>query len=84
MNLKCLNGTVLLLYHRIFIKIGGKYTMKINWKVRLQSYPFWVALFGFVGLIVKSFACWWCSCRSYYSGLSDSKQPLNYENPKKN
>jgi len=28
--------------------------MKINWKVRLQSYPFWVALFGFVGLIVNN------------------------------
>lgn len=26
--------------------------MRINWKVRLQSYPFWVAVFGFVGLIV--------------------------------
>lgn len=26
--------------------------MKINWKVRLQSYPFWVAIFGFVGLII--------------------------------
>ena len=26
--------------------------MKINWKVRLKSYPFWVALFGFIGLIV--------------------------------
>ena len=28
--------------------------MKINWKVRLQSYPFWVALFGFVGLIFNN------------------------------
>lgn len=26
--------------------------MKINWKVRLQSYPFWVALFALVGLFV--------------------------------
>ena len=26
--------------------------MKINWKLRLQSYPFWVAIFAFVGLIV--------------------------------
>lgn len=26
--------------------------MKINWKLRLQSYPFWVACFGFVGLII--------------------------------
>ena len=26
--------------------------MKINWKVRLQSYPFWVALFSLLGLIV--------------------------------
>ena len=26
--------------------------MKINWKLRLKSYPFWVALFGFIGLIV--------------------------------
>lgn len=26
--------------------------MKINWKLRLQSYPFWVAFFAFIGLIV--------------------------------
>ncbi|NEX77367.1 phage holin [Bacillus thermocopriae] len=26
--------------------------LKINWKVRLQSYPFWVAFFALVGLIV--------------------------------
>jgi len=26
--------------------------MKINWKLRLKSYPFWVAVFGFIGLIV--------------------------------
>ena len=26
--------------------------MKINWKVRLQSYPFWVAVFSLIGLIV--------------------------------
>jgi len=26
--------------------------MKINWKVRLQSYPFWVAVFALIGLIV--------------------------------
>ena len=26
--------------------------MKINWKVRLRSYPFWVAVFGFIGFIV--------------------------------
>lgn len=26
--------------------------MKINWKLRLQSYPFWVAVFGFGGLFV--------------------------------
>jgi len=26
--------------------------MKINWKVRLKSYKFWVALLAFVGLIV--------------------------------
>lgn len=26
--------------------------MKINWKVRLQSYPFWVAIFGFIGFVV--------------------------------
>lgn len=26
--------------------------MKINWKLRLQSYPFWVAVFAFIGLIV--------------------------------
>lgn len=24
----------------------------INWKVRLQSYPFWVAIFALIGLIV--------------------------------
>ena len=28
--------------------------MKINWKVRLKSYPFWVALFGFIGLIAAN------------------------------
>ena len=28
--------------------------MKINWKLRLKSYPFWVALFGFIGLIVAN------------------------------
>lgn len=28
--------------------------MKINWKVRLRSYPFWVVLFGFIGLIVNN------------------------------
>ncbi|MGJ9381546.1 phage holin [Salipaludibacillus sp. CF4.18] len=27
---------------------------QINWKVRLRSYPFWVALFGFVGLIISN------------------------------
>jgi len=26
--------------------------LKINWKVRLQSYPFWVAVFALIGLIV--------------------------------
>ena len=26
--------------------------MKINWKLRLQSYPFWVAVFAFGGLLV--------------------------------
>lgn len=25
---------------------------KINWILRLRSYPFWVAVFGFIGLIV--------------------------------
>ena len=40
--------------------------MKINWKVRLQSYPFWVALFGFVGLIVNN------------SGLIDLAEYNNY------
>ncbi|MEX0596778.1 MAG: phage holin [Candidatus Paceibacterota bacterium] len=24
----------------------------INWKIRLQSYPFWVAFFALVGLII--------------------------------
>ena len=24
----------------------------VNWQVRVQSYPFWVAVFGLVGLIV--------------------------------
>lgn len=28
--------------------------MKINWRVRLRSYPFWVALFGFIGLLVNN------------------------------
>lgn len=26
--------------------------MKINWKVRIQSYPFWLALFALLGLFV--------------------------------
>ena len=26
--------------------------MKINWKVRLKSYKFWVALLAFAGLII--------------------------------
>ncbi len=26
--------------------------MKINWKLRLQSKPFWVAVFAFIGLVV--------------------------------
>jgi phi LC3 family holin len=26
--------------------------MNINWKLRLKSYPFWVAVFGFIGFIV--------------------------------
>lgn len=29
--------------------------MKINWKVRLQSYPFWVAIFSLIGLIVTHY-----------------------------
>ena len=40
--------------------------MKINWKIRLQSYPFWMALFGFVGLIVNN------------SGLIDLDEYNNY------
>lgn len=40
--------------------------MKINWKIRLQSYPFWMALFGFVGLIVNN------------SGLIDLAEYNNY------
>ncbi|WP_419962124.1 phage holin [Psychrobacillus sp. BM2] len=40
--------------------------MKINWKVRLLSYPFWVALFGFIGLIVNN------------SGLIDLAEYNNY------
>lgn len=27
--------------------------MKINWKVRIKSYKFWVALFALLGLIVS-------------------------------
>lgn len=27
--------------------------MKINWKVRIQSYKFWVALFALAGLVVS-------------------------------
>ena len=30
--------------------------MKINWKLRVKSYPFWVAIFGFIGLIVADAA----------------------------
>lgn len=44
----------------------GRLIMKINWKVLLQSYPFWVALVGFVGLIVNN------------SGLIDSVEYNNY------
>lgn len=40
--------------------------MKINWNVSLQSYPFWVALFGFIGLIVNN------------SGLIDLAEYNNY------
>ncbi|MBB6446439.1 phage holin [Bacillus benzoevorans] len=29
--------------------------MKINWKLRVQSYPFWVAVFGLIGLIVTHY-----------------------------
>lgn len=25
---------------------------KLNWRVRVRSYPFWVAVFGIIGLIV--------------------------------
>ena len=28
--------------------------MKINWKVRLQSYAFWVSLFGLLGLLLPT------------------------------
>lgn len=29
--------------------------MKINWKVRIQSKPFWVALFALIGFILGEF-----------------------------
>ncbi|MFC2948514.1 phage holin [Virgibacillus sediminis] len=29
--------------------------MKINWKTRVRSYPFWMAVFGLVGLIVTRY-----------------------------
>ena len=32
--------------------------MKINWKVRLQSYPFWVALFALIGFLLGQFELW--------------------------
>ena len=32
--------------------------MEINWKVRLQSYPFWVALFALVGFLLGQFGLW--------------------------
>ncbi|WP_067725382.1 phage holin [Oceanobacillus damuensis] len=37
--------------------------MKINWKVRIHSYPFWVALFGLIGLIVTDAG--WMNMGSY-------------------
>ncbi|WP_100009785.1 phage holin [Lentibacillus sediminis] len=29
--------------------------MNINWKLRLQSYPFWAAVCGLIGLILQDF-----------------------------
>ena len=31
---------------------GELITMNINWKLRLQSYPFWVAIFGLIGIFL--------------------------------
>lgn len=76
--------------------------MKINWKVRVQSYKFWVAVFALLGLIVTDLELMDIGKFDAYveailyilvaggiitdpvvSGLSDSKQALSYDKPKK-
>lgn len=32
--------------------------MKINWKIRLQSRKFWVAMFALVGFVLGEFGVW--------------------------
>lgn len=32
--------------------------MRINWKIRLQSRTFWVALFALVGFVLGEFGVW--------------------------
>ncbi|MEW9503422.1 phage holin [Jeotgalibacillus marinus] len=32
--------------------------MYINWKIRLQSYPFWTALFALIGFLLVQFGLW--------------------------
>jgi phi LC3 family holin len=74
----------------------------INWKVRLQSYPFWVAVFALIGLIVTDLGVMELGEYEKYvdaillvlvaggiitdpttDGISDSKQALTYDKPKR-
>lgn len=32
--------------------------MKINWKIRIQSRKFWVAMFALIGFILGEFGVW--------------------------
>ncbi len=32
--------------------------MEINWKVRLRSYPFWVAVFALIGFLLGQWGLW--------------------------
>lgn len=76
--------------------------MKINWKVRLRSYPFWVAVFALIGLFVTDFGLMELGHYEKYvdaillvlvtggiindpttAGLSDSRQAMRYEKPRK-
>lgn len=38
----------------LYVSVGGDY-MKINWKVRLRSKKFWVALLAFISLVLSRF-----------------------------